>query len=213
VARSQLLDYLQQFRFHLFDVPKFTGGGGAAAFSMADTVFSLVAGFASVTSPEMTLELETIKEGTSQFDHFVAKRASVGPIALSRGVRFNDAEFWKWISGHLSGQMPKRTLLLVQFTKAKAHIGSRLSDRGQGISPSDRATQRLSDVTAQEVRTDYLLRVPGKTWVLVDCTPSRYKSGSDMDAKSSEVSIAELELQPAYFYEVTPTSPFSRSPF
>jgi phage tail-like protein len=203
VARSQLLDLLQNFRFHLFDVPKFTGGSGAGAFSMADTVFSLVAGFASATSPEMTLELETIKEGTFQFDRFFAKRASVGPIALSRGVRFFDAEFWKWISGHLSGQMPKRTLLLVQFAKSGSGPNSTL----------DRVTQGLSDVSSQQIRTDFLLRAPGKTWVLFNCTPSRYKSGSDMDARSSDVSIAELELQPEYWAEITPTSPFSRSPF
>ena len=41
---------------------------------------------------------------------------------------------------------------------------------------------------------EFAARVPAKAWVLTNVLPVRYKAGSDFDASSTEVSIAELEL-------------------
>lgn len=202
--RSRLLDYLQAFRFHLFDVPKLSGGAGRVGFSLADSVFTAVAGFTNVTHPEMTLETETIKEGTFQFDRFFSKRAAVGPMVLARGSRFNDSEFWAWAAGQVLGVMPRRDLILVQFTSAR--VGSARSGVG-------RAINAISDASAEQVRTDFLLRVPGKVWYLFNCLPTRYKSGGDLDSRSSDISIQELEIQPEVIAEVTPSTPFPRIPF
>ena len=38
--------------------------------------------------------------------------------------------------------------------------------------------------------------LPGKAWLLWDCCPIRYKSGTDFEAQGGQVSIAELEVQP-----------------
>lgn len=167
-------------------------------------MFHLVAGFTNITHPELTLETETIKEGTFQFDRHFTKRAAVGPMVLARGSRFDDSEFWAWASGQILGVMPRRDLILVQFTSAK--VGTARSSAG-------RASDAISDVSAEQVRTDFLLRVPGKVWYLFNVLPTRYKAGGDLDSRSSDVSIQELEIQPEIVAEVTPATPFPRIPF
>lgn len=52
MARTVLQDYLQQFRFHLFDVPQL---GGAGNILRSDAVFTLVGGFTTITNPELTV--------------------------------------------------------------------------------------------------------------------------------------------------------------
>lgn len=204
MARSRLLDFLQSFRFHLFDVPKLSGGAGATGFSLADSVFTAVAGFTNISHPELTLETETIKEGTFMFDRHFSKRASVGPMVLARGARYNDSEFWAWASGMVLGVMPRRDLVLVQFTAART---------GTTRSSAGRAANATSDATAEQVRTDFLLRVPGKVWYLFNCLPTRYKAGGDLDSRSSDISIAELEIQPEVVSEISPSTLFPRIPF
>lgn len=46
-------------------------------------------------------------------------------------------------------------------------------------------------------------RLPAKAWILYGCVPSRYKSGSDMDALDGGISIQELELAVEYFDELS----------
>jgi len=42
---------------------------------------------------------------------------------------------------------------------------------------------------------EFAARVPARAWILYGCVPSRYKAGSDFDASSGDVSIAEIEVQ------------------
>lgn len=46
------------------------------------------------------------------------------------------------------------------------------------------------------------VRVPARAFLLKDCIPTRYKMGSDFDASSGQVSIAELEIHPHYVEEI-----------
>jgi len=41
---------------------------------------------------------------------------------------------------------------------------------------------------------EFASRIPARAYVLKDCVPIRYKSGSDLDANSGAVMISELEL-------------------
>lgn len=41
---------------------------------------------------------------------------------------------------------------------------------------------------------EFAVRLPAKAWLLHGCIPVRYKAATDFDAKSSEVSIQQLEL-------------------
>lgn len=42
----------------------------------------------------------------------------------------------------------------------------------------------------------FATRVPAKAWLLRNCIPVRYRSGSDFDASNAQVSLQELEVQP-----------------
>ena len=42
----------------------------------------------------------------------------------------------------------------------------------------------------------FAMRIPGRAWLLNNCTPVRYRAGNDFDASSGQVSLQELEVQP-----------------
>lgn len=206
MASARLSDYLQAFRFHLFDVPKVSGSGGVFGSS---SVFTLVGGFSSITNPELTLETEAVQEGTFPFTRYFTRRGSVSPILLSKGVRIGDSLFWDWASSQLLGGSPKRTLILVQFSgfgpgafvKSAKHLERFQSKIDRDRSGIARAVTTIGDTFLGSNLGDFATHAPGRMWQLFDCIPTRYKSGSDLDARSSEVSMEELELQPEYFEE------------
>jgi hypothetical protein len=47
----------------------------------------------------------------------------------------------------------------------------------------------------------FATRIPARGWILHNCLPVRYKSGSDFDASTGEISLMELEVQPEYIEE------------
>jgi hypothetical protein len=50
---------------------------------------------------------------------------------------------------------------------------------------------------------EFIERVPAKAWFLHECVPTRFKSGGDFDARSGEISIAELDLIPEMIEEIS----------
>lgn len=46
------------------------------------------------------------------------------------------------------------------------------------------------------------VKVPARAFLLRNCVPTRYKTGSDFDASSGQVSIQELEVQPEIIEEI-----------
>lgn len=50
---------------------------------------------------------------------------------------------------------------------------------------------------------DQVARLPAKAYVLYGCIPTRYKTGSGFDASSSEISIAELDIDYEHFEEIS----------
>lgn len=46
------------------------------------------------------------------------------------------------------------------------------------------------------------IKVPARAFMLKNCIPTRYKSGSDFDASSGQVSIQELDIQPEIVEEI-----------
>jgi phage tail-like protein len=47
----------------------------------------------------------------------------------------------------------------------------------------------------------FAMRLPARAWMLHNCLPVRYKSASDFDASSPNISLQELEVQPEYIEE------------
>ena len=53
---------------------------------------------------------------------------------------------------------------------------------------------------------EFAVRMPAKAWILHDCLPTRYKAGGDFDARTSDISIMELEIQPEMIEELSLTA-------
>jgi len=118
------MDYLQDYPFWLVDIFPIS--------TLALPIFSPFMGFSSISGPEITLDIETIKEGNWIFDKKVVTGGSVGPITLQRGVTWWDSDFWHWVMATLKGDAeeftagiipglrtggvtPRRTMMLIHF--------------------------------------------------------------------------------------------------
>lgn len=181
MARSRVLDMMQNFSFWVFDA---SGPSGDALLS----VFDPALGFSAISAPEISVETKDIQPGNWEYKRRVVKSAEASPVSFSRGVRFYDSDFYNWITGAIVGRQPiRRTLVVVHFL---------------GFRPLAQATnQNMSFPDTASFQSG--VRTPGRGWILYDCLPTRYKSGSDFDASSSDVSIQELEVQPEHIAELT----------
>lgn len=187
MARPRVLDLMQNYPFWVFDI---SGGDGNALFSIFDPTL----GFSAVTAPEITVEHTEIKPGNWTYKRRVVRAADVGPITFSRGARFFDSDFYNWITNTVRGRQPvRRNLILIHF------LGFRAQAQAAAQADPRSGSQAFPDIAVYQSG----LRTPGRAWILYDCLPGRYKAGSDFDAASSDVSIAELEVQPESIAEVT----------
>jgi phage tail-like protein len=214
MARTQIQDDLLSHEFHIIDVdiqPPFN-----PPFVLWPTV-----GFSSISPPEMTVETETISEGTSDYVYTVLKKASTSSITLSKGVSMFNADFWKWMAGAIAGKnesslgltttasiIPparRRNLLLLHSSGLSVEGIKEIIETGSFIDKA-RAVQLLpaAGVTAltsaavstlsQGVTDLNMLAVPGRAYMLFDCLPIRYRAAGEFDASTTAVSIEELEL-------------------
>lgn len=173
-SRSRLEDLLRSNRFWLVDViPSST-----FPFWVLGAPFM---GFQSITMPEISLEVDEVKQVNSMYKKYVYSGGSVGAITLMRGARVYDDTFFQWINRAVRGiDMNPRNLLLIQYTD---------------INMSEYTGVDISLPTAMQA-WEVAQFVPGRAWLLWNTIPTRYKAGSDLDATSGEVSIMELDCQP-----------------
>lgn len=205
MARDRLSDLMQTYSFWLFDAGVL---GGNILFPVLDPSLA----FSAITAPEITVELKDIQPGNWEYKRRVVKTADAAPITLSRGVRFYDSDFYNWITRAITGDDPsRRTLFLMHFLglrsggTAQIVAGAALGAvsgiaGGGGVGGVGALTGAAGGAIVGSFIDD---RIPGRCWTLHDCVPTRYKAGSDFDATSGAVSVAELEVQPEYVQEVT----------
>lgn len=181
MSRNRSTDLLQAYPFWLFDVdpslrvPGFVLGGPAY-------------GFSSMTAPEITVEISDINQVNSMWKQHAIDGANVSPITMTRGVRFYDSSMYMWVKRAIEGEdITNRNLLMIQY----------MGFGGDGITLSEALSAGNSDV-AGYIGPDgvEIIRIPGKAWFLWGCLPTRYKAGTDFDATSGDVSLAELDIQP-----------------
>jgi hypothetical protein len=228
MARSVFHDLMQQYAFWLFDAFSVVQGGLP--------VLNPLAGFTTMTSPEITAQTREIEEGNWHYPRTVIKNARISPITLTRGVRFTDHDFYRWIvtaiegnTAHfnaltggfpIGGPTPRRSLVMVHFLSrlpisptldnAARARGRVVAEGIQDIAQSavDPGVLNALKAGAGVLGTflgpfDIAGRLPGRAWLLSGCLPLRYKSGTDFDASSSGISIAELDIQPEGLDEVS----------
>lgn len=143
-------------------------------------VFSPYLGFRSVSGLGVTVETEQFRPMNSSYPTFFATGATVEAITLERGVKFNNADFFRWINRTINGtDQIRRNLLLIQFMGAAATKG------GTAIGPNSQ-----------------VMRIPGRAWILWGCIPTNYTAG-DLDASSGDVSVQSLAIQPSAVTEIS----------
>lgn len=178
-SRSRLEDLLRNNRFWLVDViPSST-----FPFFVLGAPFM---GFQSITMPELTLEIDEVKQVNSMYKKYVYSGGSMGAITLTRGCRVYDDTFYQWVQRAIRGiDMNPRNLLLIQYTDINLST----------------YTGASVDLPVAMEAWEVAQFLPGRAWLLFDCIPTRYKAGSDLDGTSGEVSIMELDVQPASVVE------------
>jgi phage tail-like protein len=191
MTRPRILDFMQNYRFWLFDIVP----SAAPPFFVLGTP---VLGFQTISAPEYTAEVDEIKQCNSMFKRHAYSGGGVSPITLTRGVRGFDDTFWDWMYRAIRGiDETQRHLLLLHYTninyvKSIAAVSSKIS----------------LDADFKNTPLEIASFVPGKAWILWNCIPTRYRAGSGFDGSSSDVSIAELEVQPDAFLEMALMDPF-----
>lgn len=231
MARDATLDILQVFPFWLMDV--------APIGSLSMPLFTPLLGFSSITAPEMTAEMTEINECNRLFTKKTIKRARCSTMTLSRGVRFFDADFYRWMSSALTGRpayqalifpvggpTARRDLLLIQFfartplpvegigalgtvSLSAAALGILAAEAGAGVSLATVGQltaisgAQISQAGAAIEKDIFAIRIPARAWVLYGCLPTRYKPSEDFDASSSGLSIAELDIEPEEWEEIS----------
>lgn len=177
------MDFMQSHRFWLFDaVPSL-----APPFYVLGTPFY---GFNSITSPEYTAEVDTIKQMNSMFKRYAYAGGEVAPITLMRGVRGFDDTMWTWMYRAITGlETTQRHLVLLHYTNIR--LFNMPLEMPSGIQTPFEGGEFL----------------PGKAWLLWSCIPTRYKAAGDFAANDGSVSISSLDIQPEAVTEFTLLDP------
>jgi len=229
LARNILSDFLQDSAFWLMDV--------APVEPLAIPILTPLFGFHSITAPELTLETFDINEGNNLFGKKIVKRGDVGVLTLTRGAKFYDADFWRWIYstlrgstassaiglssalgiGSIGGPTPRRDLVLIQYFKQQpfampSEDGSRnlvgmaiataanvglLSGAGtrQNSAAGTAAVLAAASIASTAIGPfETYAKLPARAWLLEGCIPTRYKTASDHDASSGQISMMELDV-------------------
>jgi phage tail-like protein len=127
------------------------------------------AGFQSVTVPEVSLEVTEYREGTYTYTRKYPGIPTVGEISMMRGVTKTDSSFFDWIQAAIRGGEYRTDMTIYHWHR---------DGKTHGV---------LADLNAARKINCY------------EVFPSRVKVGGDLDATSSEVSIAEMEVAMEYF--------------
>jgi hypothetical protein len=180
MARSKWTDKAGVYNFALFDIPQ---------FGIEPMVLLPIAGFTTVTAPELQVETEDITQGNALFPIKAIKGATASTITCARGVVWWDSDFFRWVRNAIEGH--RQTFLGLGLTARRQLILIYFHDK-----------IRLANLGGLEGVAGIVGKLPMKCFLLKDCIPTRYKIGSDFDAGNSERSIMELDLEPRFIDEI-----------
>lgn len=150
-------------------------------------------GFRSATAPELTINTRNIKEGNYEYPRKVVESAEVADITLEQGVQLANSDFYDWVRKCVTGRIPPKTLLLVQFTRINPRGASPLVFPS---GPNPLARQAVGG------NFEFAMRLPGRAWILHESRAVRYKAASDFDGMAQDVSLASLDIRFEEFTEL-----------
>jgi phage tail-like protein len=128
MPRTTAEDQLQSFRFRVFEVD-----GGPGVFG--DEV--PVAGFATITMPEITSEIATYRTGADKHTKKLLGPVEYGEATFTRGLLIGGNTMFNWIQEFYLNKQPFRTDLEVRV----------YNQEGDGTSPDD---QHVKSVVLRE---------------------------------------------------------------
>lgn len=197
MARSVRTDHAQNYMFRAMVVDDATGPFGVTlpqSLPQAFTVLGNFASFARISIPSVTLETEEFKEGNWPFRRRVITAASVDTITMERGVTLYDSDFWLWASAALNGLTTRKSLLINLMHRTQEPALGPSQQQARQKAPVLTGSAGVNNFSLVTVQLRPTIPIIAKAWVLHEAIPVRIKPASDLDAASSEVSIAELEI-------------------
>lgn len=178
MARATSADYFQNNRFQ---VSTLTGGYDA---------FPSQGGFSACTLPEATVEQVDYREGHYLYTRKQPGNVTMNDITLSRGVVLVETEFYNWMMQVVEGSTAThyRADLVITHYHRDALPGAHTPGAG------NQTVVDLNTATTYRQYTCY------------QAFPIRCKPAADLDATSSDISVAELDLGFEYFDILTKTA-------
>jgi len=181
MPRAAASDPLHSFRFHVRsnNAPAINGAGDDILQPDGTEDGYIIgngteAGFNSVTTPELTVENAEYREGVRVYTMKFPGVPTIADITLNRGVARYDTAFFNWVLAAVEGN-EYRTDLIIFHVQRPALEQTQDTTKGPNI-----------DVTGDGIVS--------KLYKLYECSPARVKPAADLDASTSDVSIAELDV-------------------
>jgi phage tail-like protein len=191
MPRAAASDPLHGFRFHArsINAPDLNGAGADLLQPDGDTPGYVIgegseAGFNSITMPEITVEHAEYREGIRVYTMKFPGVPTIAEITLNRGVAKYDTAFFNWVLAAVEGNEYRCDVVIFHVQRPALE---QIQDTSKGPN---------IDVGA--------VGVVSKLYKLYECSPARVKIAGDLDASTSDVSIAELDISVERFDVVRP---------
>lgn len=156
MARSIETDPFHDFRFHLVD----PAGGN----------LDPVAGFTTVSMPNVAAEEALYREGTFRWTQKFPGVPSVGDVNLTKGIFRRDSDFFNWVLKVINGGQEYRTELILQ----EFHISDEF-----GINGSPSRVTRLREVWGKDAKP----------------TSDKDATSSNISIQSLTLSVEEMDVE------------------
>src|SRR3989304_4580765 len=153
-ARSQSTDPFSMQRFHMVDTEGFLNLATPAA------------GFNTLSSPEMVLDLVEYQEGVDLYRKKFPGTITFTVLTVGKGMVKNDSSFYRWVLAGAENR-PYRTDLVIKHYHR------------------DDVTGMVNYLTAKATREIHCKNA----WA------ARVKMGSDFDSLAADISVEEMDIE------------------
>ena len=170
MARSSGLDFFHSFRFAV--VVRGFGPSATPQLDTLDTQGNVTAGFNSCSIPELTQEAVEYREGHYQYTQKYVGLPSISDVTLGRGVARRQGTLWKWVQDTCEAGNEYRADMDIYHIHRDAK-------------PQTASSSPLQINTANTNMIKYECH---------EAIPTGFKPANDLDATSSDVSIAEVTV-------------------
>ena len=184
MARAQATDPLHNFRYHaratpvdgLGDDP--LQGGGAPLGDGFSPAATAEAGFQAASTPEYTVEVAEYREGLLTYTQKYPGIPTTNDVTFSRGVARFETAFYDMVVAAIEGREYRTDITYFHAQR-------------EGRSAPFNAADDFSNTNS-------------KRYILRNAWGSRVKVAADMDATSSDISLAEIDIAYESFDVIVP---------